>query len=125
MEGIKKFVELVNTDEEFQAKLKEALASYDGEKTEEAVFSNVLTPLANEYGINATFEEYKEYIAGTEMSSDELAQVAGGTAKTGGNNGSCAVLGNTETCVIVGNNPNPNYCQAGISIPSICMPNGK
>ena len=105
MDGIKKFVELMNTDEAFQAKLKEALAKYDGEKTEEAVFQNVLAPLASEYGITATIEEYKDYISDGELSTDELEQVAGGSSPMKIN----------KRCTFVGNSGDEtNPCPCGI-----------
>ena len=85
-EGIRKFVELANTDPAFLEKLKAAVVSYDGEQTEEAVFQNVLTPVAAEYGITATYDEYKSYMEkisskDTEMDADEIAQLAGGRTK--------------------------------------------
>ena len=98
-EGILKFRELMQTDKAFQSKLEAALENYKGEKTEKAVFEAVLTPLAQEYGISATFEEYLDAISDQELSLDELNQVAGGTAKT--NN--CSVVGLS-----------PNLCPAGI-----------
>ena len=87
MEGIRKFEELLRTDETFRKKLQEAEEAYTGEQTEEAIFDQVLVPLAEEYGITGTFEEYKEYISRLSdptMSEDELAQIAGGTSKGGG-----------------------------------------
>ena len=86
-EGIKRFEELLKTDEEFQKKLQDAVAAYTGENTEEAVFDNVIVPFAAEYNISATFDEMKAYIDemnAREMDPDELAQVAGGTGKGGG-----------------------------------------
>ena len=79
-----KFRELLLTDAEFQEKLRKASETYKGEKDEKAVFDNVLTPLAKEYGLSATYEEFREYAgtftggADSELSEDELAQVAGG-----------------------------------------------
>jgi hypothetical protein len=35
--------------------------AYTGEKDEKAVFDNVLVPLAGEYGLSATYEEFKEF----------------------------------------------------------------
>ena len=85
-EGIKKFEELMKTDESFQAKLKAAAETYDGEKTDEAVFNGVLVPVAKEYGISASYEEFKEYmetLASTDeiMDKDELNQIAGGKGR--------------------------------------------
>ena len=79
-----KFRELMFTDADFQEKLKNAGEAYTGDKSEKAVFDNVLIPLAKEYGLSATFEEFKEYTkaftgsAEGELSDDELSQVAGG-----------------------------------------------
>ena len=56
-EGIKKFEELLKTDEAFQKKLADAAQAYNGEMTEEAIFNNVLVPIASEYGITATIDE--------------------------------------------------------------------
>ena len=86
-EGIKRFEELLKTDEEFQKKLQDAFLAYTGEKTEEAVFDNVIVPFAAEYNISATFDELKEYIAEQnyrEIDQDELKQISGGTSKGGG-----------------------------------------
>ena len=85
-EGFQKFAELARTDSQFQQKLKAAIEAYSGEMTEEAVFNNVLVPLANEYGIFGTFEEFRAYtesLAGQPMSKDELTQIAGGGKGTG------------------------------------------
>ena len=96
-EGLKKFKELLLTDQVFQQKLKAAAESYDGEQTEEAVFNNVLIPLASEYGISASYDEYKEFITNPDnlaMSDEELVQVAGGYSKGGGTGGGiCAAVG--------------------------------
>ena len=96
-EGIKKFAELMNTDEAFKAKLSAAMQSYKGEMTPEAVYNNVLSPIAKEYGISVSLEEFNDYISsqanGDEaLSFDELEQVAGG--KHGGfGNTACAAIG--------------------------------
>ena len=90
-EGIKKFEELLKTDEAFQKKLADAAQAYNGEMTEEAIFNNVLVPVASEYGITATLDELKDYLEGLvnnqEMEEDELKQVAGGTKSGGGTYG--------------------------------------
>ena len=81
-EGIKKFEELLKTDEVFQKKLADAAQAYKGEMTQEAIFNNVLVPFASEYGITATFDELNDYLEGLvnnqEMDENELKQVAGG-----------------------------------------------
>ena len=95
-EGIKKFAELMKT-EEVQDKIRKAMEAYQGEKTPEAVFNNVLTPIANEYGITATYDDLQAYFeeaSNQEMSNDEIAQTAGGEFKGGG-------LGGTA-CIAVG-----------------------
>lgn len=84
-QDIQKFRELLLTDTEFQQKLQAASEAYTGDQSEEAVFNAVLVPIAAEYGITATFEEFHTYISGldgAEMSKDELQQVAGGDKYT-------------------------------------------
>ena len=59
------------------------MESYTGENSEEAVFNGVLVPVAKEYGISVSFEEFKEYInnlasADEIMDNEELKQIAGG-----------------------------------------------
>jgi len=89
-EGLKKFEELVKTDTEFQQKLVAAAENFTGDKTDEqAIFNEVLTPVAEEYGISATYEELKEYLYQTNVSQDELSdnelvQISGGGGKAGG-----------------------------------------
>ena len=96
-EGIKKFEELLKNDEAFQQKLQAAVQAYDGEATEEAVFNSILSPLAAEYGIQATYEEYKEYLenlSNQELSVDEMEQIAGGKPNGGGlGGGECTGAG--------------------------------
>lgn len=92
-----KFRELLFTDAEFREKFRKAAESYTGEKNEQAVFDNLLLPLAEEHGLSATFEEFKTFAdnfgrAEGELSDDELEQVAGG--KSGGAGGfSCLGVG--------------------------------
>jgi len=97
-EGFRKFEELLKNDTAFQEKLKSAVESYKGEQTEEAVFEGVLVPVAKEYGIAASFEEFKEYTdhltnADRELSEDEVNQVAGGGKGGGFGLTACAVIG--------------------------------
>jgi len=113
-EGIKKFEELMKTDEVFKEKLKKAMDSYDGEKTQEAIFDAVLTPLAEEYGISATIEELKQYSECQELSEDEMNQVAGGVFKPA-----------DEICILSGNKaPDPNTCPCGVSPDLLCPGSG-
>lgn len=92
-EGLQKFRELLLTDEAFQQKLKAALETYNGEQTEEAVFNSVLVPLAAEYGLFATYDEFRDFVSEDQkMDNEELAQIAGG--KTGGiGKNSCLGIG--------------------------------
>lgn len=118
-EGLKKFEELLKTDAAFQEKLKAAMENYKGEKTEQAVFEDVLLPLAKEYGITATLAEVKEYINNVsgedrELSEDEVNQVAGG----GKDFGATACLGwgiglgdsGSGTCVVLGAGDGAGAC---------------
>lgn len=79
-----RFRELFLSDTIFQEKLRKAAEAYTGEKDEKSVFENVLVPVAREYGLSATYDEFKEYIdvfskeTDAELSEDELSQVAGG-----------------------------------------------
>ncbi len=91
---ILKFKELLTADAGFQEKFKKAAESYSGAPDVKSVFDNVLLPLGKEYGLSATFDEFKGYMDSLgnrdgELSDDELAQVAGG--KADGTNASAAV----------------------------------
>ena len=111
---IKKFEELMTTDEAFQVKLKAALENYSGEQTEKAVFEEVLAPLAKEYGLSATYEEFAAYLKDLaenqlKMGDDELGQIAGGSKEKDyaiGASACCGigagVLGPSAFCVGIG-----------------------
>lgn len=79
-----KFRELLESDAEFQEKMRKATEAYKGETGEKEVFENLLLPLGQEYGLSATYEEFQALTGGltgdeeAELSEDELAQVAGG-----------------------------------------------
>lgn len=83
-QDLKKFEQLLKTDAEFQKKLKDSMKSCTNEQADEkTIFEEILIPVAKEYGISATFEEYQAYIKdvaenGADLSPDELSQVAGG-----------------------------------------------
>ncbi len=84
-EGIRKLMERSKTDAEFRKKVRAAIDAYSGERTEEAVFSNIFVPVAAEYGVTATFEDFKEYLESqndSELSDEETVQIAGGEDKT-------------------------------------------
>lgn len=118
-----KFKELLNSDAEFQEKLRKAAEEYTGEQDEKAVFENLLSPLAQEYGLSATYEEFKEYIDGFsggaegELSEDELEQVAGG--KDSGF-GFCILLGGGDMF-----GAGHGYACEVIGMSSVCIGNGK
>ena len=129
---ISKFRELLLTDADFQEKVRKAAEAYKGEQDEKAVFDKLLTPIAEEYGLSATFEEFKEYTeaftdgAASELSDDELSQVAGGKgfgaaacakagigigyASKGGISGACFIFGGGSgfvACAGVGDSAEP------------------
>ncbi len=90
--------------------MKAALQNYQGEKTGEALFDAVLAPIAAEYGITASFEEFRAYqdqLANDDeaLSDDEVAQVAGGD---GFGTGACYFIGvglgiqQGNLCILVG-----------------------
>ena len=131
-----KFMELLKTDKALQDKLAAAAESYDGDKTQEAVFQNVTLPVAEEAGFHFTFEELREYLQQQSndvqtLDPDEMDQVAGGSgdslgvgftscdglgwglgAAFGGNSGICALIGygdGREICAAFGFGPDPKY----------------
>ena len=88
MSNVEKFEELLRSDEELQAKLRDASEAFGGDKTDErAVFEAVVAPLAAEAGLPFTFEEGKEFTAeGVELTDEELDAVAGGGCYVAGYN---------------------------------------
>ena len=89
-EDAKKFMELLNTDEELQHKVKAATETYAGDKADEkAVFEGILAPIAKEAGYEFTFADAEELAKSSEdveLSDDDLGAVAGGA-------GGCFLLG--------------------------------
>ena len=81
-ENAKKFMELLNRDEELQKKMKAAMESFAGDKSDEkALFDAVVAPLAREAGYEFTFEDMNELANASgegELSDDEVAAAAGG-----------------------------------------------
>ena len=80
MADVKRFEELLRSDEGLQAKLRDAMDAFQGDPSDgRAVFDAVVTPLAEELGIPVTFDEYMEYVSeGAEFSDDELDALSGG-----------------------------------------------
>jgi len=67
-------------------------AEADGDN---AILTGVLSPLASEYGIKASYDEFKTYItslADQELGSEEIAQVAGGKG-AGFGAAACYIIG--------------------------------
>lgn len=81
-ENAKKFMELLNRDEELQKKMKAATESFTGDKTDEkAVFDAVVAPIARKAGFEFTLEDLKKPASASgddELSEDEAAAAAGG-----------------------------------------------
>lgn len=97
-DGIRRFRELLLTDEAFQEKLKAAADAYTGEQDEEAVFRAVLAPLGKEYGIDVSFEEFLDYMKERSskdgaMNDDELRQIAAGDKGSGFGASACLAIG--------------------------------
>lgn len=82
----KKFLEIIKKDEALQKKLEEAAKNYKGEQTEEAVFEQVIAPIAREADVSFTLDDLKQSVQ--ELDSDEMEQVAGGWGQ-----GGCGILG--------------------------------
>lgn len=116
---LQKFEDLIRTDAAFQEKLKAAFQSYTGEKTEAAVFENILVPLANEYGIHASLEEFQAYMKADrkedrELDEDEINQLAGGGKGFGAS--LCWQFGvgigitDKSSCAFIGYGDDPQIC---------------
>ncbi|MCR4870012.1 MAG: hypothetical protein K5859_01780 [Atopobiaceae bacterium] len=89
-ENAVKFIELLKSDAELQAKLREATAAYEGPKDEKAVFEAVVAPLAEQAGLSFNYDEaIAAASAGRDLSDEELGAVAGGT-------GYCYVVGGSD-----------------------------
>lgn len=78
--------------------MKSGAEKYYGEQTPEAVFQNLISPLAEEAGCHFTWEEYKEYMTNEanltqELNLDEMEQVGGGSTDAGGGAVACFSLG--------------------------------
>ena len=121
-----KFGELLNSDAEFQEKFRKAAEAYDGERDEKSVFDNLLLPLAEEYGLSATYDEFKAFtdaLTGEsqgELSEDELAQIAGGK-DTGSGYGLCAGIGAGDMFGLSGDPLSSAYACEAIGFATICV----
>ena len=122
-QDVEKYVELLKTNEAMREKLEDAAKNYTGEKTEEAVFRNLIQPAAKEAGLSFTEEEYKSYFSNNieTLDLDEMDQVAGGTMGGGVGITVCAQkmgvgIGGTYSddgsniCVILGYGDTDSIC---------------
>ena len=85
-ESMEKFLELVKNDEAVQKKLQAAVDSYTGEQTEEAAFTSIMIPLAEEYGFKISYDEFQQVKEQKikEYTPDEMDQIAGGDVEVEG-----------------------------------------
>jgi len=81
-ESAQNFMKMIGEGGELQDKVKAAVESYSGNKTDpKEVFDNVISPIAKEKGFDITFDDAKEFlgIAGDgELSVETLKNTAGG-----------------------------------------------
>ena len=79
---VKAFVEMIKTDKAVQEQIKAVAETYNGAATDEAVWAEVISPIAEEKGFDITLDDYKAYVDGlvkeNELSESELANIAGG-----------------------------------------------
>lgn len=80
MSNVRKFEELLRSDETLQEKLRAATEAWEGSRDDErAVFEAVVAPLAEEVGLPFSFEEAVEFAKGDQaLSLDDLDEAAGG-----------------------------------------------
>ena len=118
-QDIKKFIELLKTDESLQEQMKAAAEKYEGNQMPEAAFKDLVLSIAQEAGFHFTWEDLQEYVKQEaeklqELSADEMSQVAGGSS--GGGLGAClsAGLGIGFTgeffCLVIGGGEGASIC---------------
>lgn len=108
VENVREFMKRVTEDESLQAQLKAAQDAYAGDRDDrEAVAREVILPVAVSAGLPFTLDDLKaaekEERQGSELSDDELGQVAGGVEENSW--GLCVgfgITGDTTTCVMLG-----------------------
>ncbi|MCR4871133.1 MAG: hypothetical protein K5859_07540 [Atopobiaceae bacterium] len=108
-ENVKKFEDMLRSDEGLQAKLQDLANAFDGELADEkAIFEATIGKLAEEAGLPFTYEEGSSFFASErELTDDELNAVAGGGGACyiiGGSSGVEAECGRAEghACAYVG-----------------------
>lgn len=78
-ENVFKFEELLRTDENLVARLKELADAFEGDRADEAAFfAATIGKLAEEAGVPFSYEDGKELTSPRELSEEELEAVAGG-----------------------------------------------
>ena len=81
LENVEQFEKLLREDEGLQEKLAAASREYKGEKTDEALFDEVLAPIAAGAGLPFTIDEALAYVSQTrDLTDAELDSLAGGTS---------------------------------------------
>ena len=94
-QDLQKFIELLKSDDTLQEKMRSAAEKYEGDQTAEAVFRNLLLPIAEKKGYHFTWEDYQEYVKQEtkELNPDEMDQVAGGVEGEGYGYAACFIIG--------------------------------
>ena len=118
MSNIKKFEELLRSDEALQAKLLAATEAFEGDKRDErALFDAVIAPLAAEAGLPFTYDEAREFVTEEfDLNENELAAVAGGTQNS---------LGKPEVdCLVFGMGFSVDACTSEHSGAGVCFAAG-
>lgn len=92
MSNAERFGELLRSDEGLQAKAREALGAFGGDRSDErAVFDAVVAPLAEEAGLPFTYDEARSAAEG-----EGEVDLAEADAATGGFDGLCFIVGGTN-----------------------------
>ncbi len=101
--NVKAFLYAINTNEALREKISQAAKTYTGENTDEAIWADVIKPIADEAGYDVSLEALKAFVdeqtEPQEVSEDELLDVAGGFTFCiiiGGGNGIETGNGNTS-----------------------------
>ena len=80
LENVERFERLLKEDEGLQAKLAAATKAYDGAEKDEAMFEELLAPIAAGVGLSFTLDEALAHASTCRNLSDsELDAVAGGS----------------------------------------------
>ncbi len=80
-ENISKFQNLINTDTDLQAKIQDAMADFNGDKSDEKeVFDSIIAPIAADAGCEFSYDELVESHKSSDepLDDEELEAVSGG-----------------------------------------------